>query len=44
MCIRDSIYTEEELEQYLLDTASEESNLNGKYRLEEDLDLGWRCV
>ncbi len=35
------IYTEEELEQYLLDTASEEYNLNGKYRLEEDLDLGW---
>ena len=35
------IYTEEELEQYLLDTESEEYNLNGRYRLEEDLDLGW---
>ncbi len=35
------IYTEEELEQYLLDTESEEYNLNGKYRLEEDMDLGW---
>ena len=35
------IYTEEELEQYLLDTESEEYNLNGNYRLEEDLELGW---
>jgi len=36
-----SIYTEEELEQYLLDNESEEYNLNGRYRLEEDLELGW---
>ena len=35
------IYTEEELEQYLLDKSSEEYNLNGRYRLEEDLELGW---
>ena len=35
------LYTEEELEQYLLDTESEEYNLNGNYRLEEDMDLGW---
>ena len=35
------IYTEEELEQYLLDQESEEYNLNGRYQLEEDLDLGW---
>ncbi|EHI61127.1 hypothetical protein HMPREF9473_00888, partial [, partial [Hungatella hathewayi WAL-18680] len=35
------IYTEEELEYYLLDPESEEYNLKGRYRLEEDLDLGW---
>ena len=35
------LYTEEEFEQYLLDAGSEEYNLNGKYRLEEDIDLGW---
>ena len=35
------IYTEEELEQYLLDEESEEYNLNGRYQLEEDLELGW---
>ncbi|EHI60397.1 hypothetical protein HMPREF9473_01628, partial [, partial [Hungatella hathewayi WAL-18680] len=35
------IYTEEELEQYLLDRESEEYNLNGRYRLEADLELGW---
>lgn len=35
------IYTEEELEQYLLDKESEEYNLNGRYQLEADLDLGW---
>ena len=35
------LYTEEELEQYLLDTESEDYNLNGNYRLEEDMDLGW---
>ena len=35
------IYTEEELEYYLLDTESEEYNLKGRYRLEADLDLGW---
>ena len=35
------LYTEEELEQYLLDEDSEEYNLNGKYRLEEDMDLSW---
>lgn len=34
------IYTQEELEQYLLDQESEEYNRNGRYRLEEDLDLG----
>ena len=33
------IYTEEEFVQYLLDGESEEYNLNGRYRLEEDLDL-----
>lgn len=33
------IYTQEELEQYLLDQESEEYNRNGRYRLEEDLDL-----
>lgn len=36
-----SIYTEEELEQYLLDEESEEYNLSGRYRLEENLDLSW---
>ena len=35
------IYTEEELEQYLLDEESQEYNLNGRYQLEEDLELGW---
>ena len=35
------IYTEEELEQYLLDKESEEFNLNGRYQLEEDLDLSF---
>lgn len=35
------LYTEEEFEQYLLDLESEEYNLNGSYRLEGDLDLGW---
>ncbi len=35
------IYTAEELEQYLLDRENEEYNLNGNYRLEDDLDLGW---
>ena len=35
------IYTEEELEYYLLDQESEEYNLKGRYRLEADLDLGW---
>jgi len=35
------IYTEEELDQYLLDEESEEYNLNGRYQLEEDLELGW---
>ena len=35
------LYTEEELEQYLLDEESGEYNLNGSYRLEEDLDLSW---
>ncbi len=35
------LYTEEELEQYLLDEESGEYNLNGNYRLEEDLDLSW---
>ncbi|EHI60798.1 hypothetical protein [Hungatella hathewayi] len=35
------IYTQEELEQYLLDRESEEYNLNGKYCLEEDLDMSW---
>ncbi|MFR2847050.1 MAG: hypothetical protein ACLTC4_07885 [Hungatella hathewayi] len=35
------IYTEEELEQYLLDQENEEYNLNGRYRLEEDLELDW---
>ena len=33
------LYTEEEFSQYLLDTESEEYNLNGRYQLEEDLDL-----
>ena len=33
--------TEEEFEQYLLDTESGDYNLNGRYRLEEDLDLTW---
>ena len=33
------LYTEEEFAQYLLDTESEEYNLNGRYQLEEDLDL-----
>ena len=35
------IYTEEEFAQYLIDTESEEYNLNGRYQLEEDLDLSW---
>ena len=35
------LYTEEEFAQYLLDTESEEYNLNGRYQLEEDLDLSW---
>ena len=35
------LYTEEEFSQYLLDTGSEEYNLNGRYQLEEDLDLSW---
>ena len=35
------IYTEEELEQYLLDQESEEYNMNGIYRLEVDLNLSW---
>ena len=35
------IHTEEEFCQYLLDRESEEYNLNGRYRLEEDLDLSW---
>ena len=35
------IYTEEELEHYLLDKESEEYNLKGRYRLEADLELGW---
>ena len=33
------IYTEEEFRQYLLDQESEEYNLDGRYRLEENLDL-----
>ena len=35
------IHTVEELEQYLLDEESEEYNLNGSYRLEEDLEIDW---
>ena len=35
------LYTEEEFAQYLLDTESEEYNLNGRYQLKEDLDLSW---
>ena len=35
------IYTEEEFVQYLIDAESEEYNLNGRYQLEEDLDLSW---
>ncbi|MBS5063799.1 MAG: hypothetical protein KHZ58_08505 [Hungatella hathewayi] len=35
------LYTEEEFAQYLLDTESEEYNLNGRYQLEADLDLSW---
>lgn len=35
------IYTEEELSRYLLDKESEDYNRNGRYRLEEDLELGW---
>ena len=35
------LHSGEELEQYLLDQESEEYNLNGKYRLEADLDLSW---
>ena len=35
------LHTGEELEQYLLDSESEDYNLNGSYRLEEDLELGW---
>ena len=35
------LHTGEELEQYLLDSESESYNLNGSYRLEEDLELGW---
>ena len=35
------LYTAEELEQYLVDSENEEYNLNGNYRLEADLDLGW---
>lgn len=33
------IYTEEEFEEYLLDARSEGYDLNGRYQLEEDLDL-----
>ena len=32
------LHTGEELEQYLLDSESEDYNLNGSYRLEEDLE------
>ena len=35
------IYTEEEFGQYLVEKESEEYNLNGRYRLEADLDLSW---
>ena len=35
------LHTEEEFEQYLLYQDSEDYNLNGRYRLEEDLDLSW---
>ena len=35
------IYTEEEFGQYLVDQESEEYNLNGRYQLEEDIDLSW---
>lgn len=35
------IYTEEELSRYLLDKESEDYNRNGRYRLEEDLELDW---
>ena len=35
------IHTAEELEQYLLDEESEEYNLNGSYRLEEDMEIDW---
>lgn len=35
------IYTEEEFAQYLLDEEGEEYNLNGRYRLEADLELDW---
>ena len=35
------IHTEEEFRLCLLDRESEEYNLNGRYRLEEDLDLSW---
>lgn len=35
------IYTEEEFGQYLMEKESEEYNLNGRYRLEADLDLSW---
>ena len=35
------IQTEDEFQQYLLDTESGDYNLNGRYRLEEDLDLTW---
>ena len=36
-----AIYTEEEFQHYLLDEESEEYNLRGRYRLEENLDLSW---
>ena len=35
------LHTGEELEQYLLDSESEDYNLNGRYQLEADLSLGW---
>ena len=35
------LHTEEEFEQYLIDRESEDYNLDGRYQLEEDLDLGW---
>ena len=35
------IYTEEEFAQYMLDEEGEDYDLNGRYRLETDLELGW---